>query len=644
MNKTPRVWKVSHGKSGAMSDLDHAWLTQRQYVAQGWAPDDKKGQGQGQSFAEIRQGDYFYLVRNGKVILLGKFSTNVPEPAPAERQGLAKWWIRQYDIIKSIADQPLLSTAVPGSQAWKPQGYSTIWEIPTKDYAEFETALLRPAFSMNLAELGLNASASGHSMSTIKQSPVIALNRILYGPPGTGKTFNTVVETLRVIEGTDRPEGSHEEQKRRFDKLRKEGRVAFVTFHQSFSYEDFVEGVRADVSGNNLSYRNKDGIFKQMATSALFDKIVWTSASDVSFPILYQEFIKTVKANLPYPLTSSTGRALRITHVSEQGTMNIAHHGSDISHPMGVNRMQKLYEAYPSREKLKAITNLETGISGVIKQGNRTAYWAMISGLLDFKERQYDDLKEAQSDNNDGGDVAYEDKKARIASADEPVYRTGKPYVLVIDEINRGNTSRIFGELITLIEASKRIGASDEIQLQLPYSNDTFGVPDNLYLIGTMNTADRSLTHIDTALRRRFDFIEMMPQPKLLKFSVAGVDLCRMLEAMNNRIEHLYDREHTIGHAFFMHLNENSTIADLAQIFRNKVLPLLEEYFFEDWDKIAKVLGKADIYAVRQTKDLGFETTTKVYWRDTEKLEQASTYIRIYELHVMAPLAQAANA
>lgn len=627
-----------------MSDLDHAWLTQRQYVAQGWAPDDKKGQGQGQSFAEIRQGDYFYLVRNGKVILLGKFSTNAPEPAPTERQGLAKWWIRQYDIIKSIADQPLLSTAVPGSQAWKPQGYSTIWEVPTKDYAEFEAALLRPAFSMNLAELGLNASASGHSMSTIKQSPVIALNRILYGPPGTGKTFNTVVETLRVIEGTDKPEGSHEEQKRRFDKLRKEGRVAFVTFHQSFSYEDFVEGVRADVSGNNLSYRNKDGIFKQMATSALFDKIVWTSASDVSFPILYQEFIKTVKANLPYPLTSSTGRALRITHVSEQGTMNIAHHGSDITHPMGVNRMQKLYEAYPSREKLKAITNLETGISGVIKQGNRTAYWAMISGLLDFKERQYDDLKEVQRDNNDGADVAYEDKKARIASADEPAYCTGKPYVLVIDEINRGNTSRIFGELITLIEASKRIGASDEIQLQLPYSNDTFGVPDNLYLIGTMNTADRSLTQIDTALRRRFDFIEMMPQPKLLKHSVAGVDLCRMLEAMNNRIEHLYDREHTIGHAFFMHLNENSTIADLAQIFKNKVLPLLEEYFFEDWDKIAKVLGKADIYAVKQTKDLGFETTAKVYWRDTEKLEQASTFIRIYDLHVMAPLAQAANA
>jgi hypothetical protein len=627
-----------------MSDLDHAWLTQRQYVAQGWAPDDKKGQGQGQSFAEIRQGDYFYLVRNGKVILLGKFSTNAPEPAPTERQGLAKWWIRQYDIIKSIADQPLLSTAVPGSQAWKPQGYSTIWEVPTKDYAEFEAALLQPAFSMNLAELGLNASASGHSMSTIKQSPVIALNRILYGPPGTGKTFNTVVETLRVIEGTDKPEGSHEEQKRRFDKLRKEGRVAFVTFHQSFSYEDFVEGVRADVSGNNLSYRNKDGIFKQMATSALFDKIVWTSASDVSFPILYQEFIKTVKANLPYPLTSSTGRALRITHVSEQGTMNIAHHGSDITHPMGVNRMQKLYEAYPSREKLKAITNLETGISGVIKQGNRTAYWAMISGLLDFKERQYDDLKEVQRDNNDGADVAYEDKKARIASADEPAYCTGKPYVLVIDEINRGNTSRIFGELITLIEASKRIGASDEIQLQLPYSNDTFGVPDNLYLIGTMNTADRSLTQIDTALRRRFDFIEMMPQPKLLKHSVAGVDLCRMLEAMNNRIEHLYDREHTIGHAFFMHLNENSTIADLAQIFKNKVLPLLEEYFFEDWDKIAKVLGKADIYAVKQTKDLGFETTAKVYWRDTEKLEQASTYIRIYDLHVMAPLAQAANA
>jgi 5-methylcytosine-specific restriction protein B len=626
-----------------MSDLDHAWLMQRQCVAQGWAPDDEKGQGQGQNFAEIRQGDYFYLVRNSKVILLGRFTSNVPVPAPAERPSLVNWWIRPYDIIKNIGDQPLVSTAVPGSQAWKPQGYSTIWEVPKKDYAEFESALLLPAFSMHIAELALTTSNSESPMATTNSKPAIALNRILYGPPGTGKTFSTVLETLRVIEGTDTPKGSYDEQRKRFQKLRKEGRVAFVTFHQSFSYEDFVEGVRADVHGDNLSYRNKDGIFKQMATSALFDKIVWTSASDVSFPILYQEFIKTVRANLPYSLTSSTGRALRITSVSEQGTVNIAHHGSDITHPIGVNRVQKLYEAYPTRDQLKTITNLETGINGVIGQGNRTAYWALISGLLDFKERQYDDLTEAQSDNNEGGDVAYEDKKTRIASADEPEYRTGRPYVLVIDEINRGNTSRIFGELITLVEASKRIGASDEIQLQLPYSNDTFGVPDNLYLIGTMNTADRSLTQIDTALRRRFDFIEMMPQPKLLKHAVAGVDLCRMLEAINSRIEHLYDREHMIGHAFFMHLDENSTVAELAQIFRNKVLPLLEEYFFEDWDKIAKVLGKAEIYTVKHPKDLGFETTTKVYRRDTDKLEQASTYIRIYDLQVLAPLAQAVN-
>jgi 5-methylcytosine-specific restriction protein B len=225
----------------------------------------------------------------------------------------------------------------------------------------------------------------------------------------------------------------------------------------------------------------------------------------------------------------------------------------------------------------------------------------------------------------------------------ESAYGPGKPYVLVIDEINRGNTSRIFGELITLIEASKRIGSDEAIRLQLPYSNDTFGVPDNLYLIGTMNTADRSLAQIDTALRRRFDFIEMMPQPQLLKYAVAGVDLRKMLEAINNRIEHLYDREHTIGHAFFMNLNEKSTIADLARIFKNKVLPLLEEYFFEDWEKIAKVLGKANIYTLRQAKGLGFDSTAKVYQRDTEKLDQPSTYIRIYDLQVAPPLAQVAN-
>jgi len=215
---------------------------------------------------------------------------------------------------------------------------------------------------------------------------------------------------------------------------------------------------------------------------------------------------------------------------------------------------------------------------------------------------------------------------------------TGEPYVLIIDEINRGNTSRIFGELITLIEDTKRAGTDEAMAALLPYSQETFIVPDNLYIIGTMNTADRSLALIDTALRRRFDFIEMMPKPSLIigddeqPLIIDGIEIQKMLETINNRIEALYDREHTIGHAFFMKLKDDSTINHLASIFRNKILPLLEEYFFEDWKKITQVLGNSGIYEDKTlTKmQLGFEPSGKNYSRNDDELAKAQTYINIY--------------
>lgn len=168
-------------------------------------------------------------------------------------------------------------------------------------------------------------------------------------------------------------------------------------------------------------------------------------------------------------------------------------------------------------------------------------------------------------------------------------------WVLIIDEINRGNIANIFGELITLIEPSKRKGAPEETEVILPYSKEPFSIPRNLYIIGTMNTADRSLVHMDTALRRRFDFEAMMPDTSVLSDNcfqdIEGVNIIRMLDVLNQRIELLFDREHMIGHSFFLPLAETPTIERLADIFDRQVLPLLEEYFFEDWSRIRRVLG-----------------------------------------------------
>lgn len=281
----------------------------------------------------------------------------------------------------------------------------------------------------------------------------IAKNTILYGPPGTGKTYYTAYYSVAICEDVsieDLEKQSYEDVLKKYDFLKKEGRIAFTTFHQSYGYEEFIEGIRPVMAGEeekkSIEYEIVPGVFKKFCDEA---------------------------------------------------------------------------------------------------------------SLVD-----------------------------------------DKPYVFIIDEINRGNISKIFGELITLIEETKRKGEVEELTAFLPYSQQEFGVPNNVYILGTMNTADRSIALMDTALRRRFNFIEMMPDCRTIEDVVIRqnekeVNVGDVLDIINRRIEFLFDREHTIGHAFFTSLKngDSNSIERLADIFRNSIIPLLQEYFYDDYEKIRLVLG-----------------------------------------------------
>lgn len=273
------------------------------------------------------------------------------------------------------------------------------------------------------------------------------LNTILYGPPGTGKTYATTSRCMEICDG--KPPQDDEELRARYGKLVDEGRIEFVTFHQSYGHEEFVEGIRPVAS-------------------------------------------------------TEEGAAMRL-------------------------RVEP----------------------GVVK---------------------------------------------RIA---ERARKVPEPHVLVIDEINRANISKVMGELITLLEEDKREGAKNEVAVTLPYSGRRFTLPANLHILGTMNTADRSIALLDTALRRRFRFEEMLPEPDLLKEASArtGVGLPRVLVVLNERLEYLIDRDHQIGHAWLM---EAETRDDVDAVMRHKIIPLIAEYFYDDWSKVRAVLGGTDHFVQRR--------------------------------------------
>ena len=441
-----------------------------------------------------------------------------------------------------------------------------------------------------------NSDNEGYKMTDNDKKLTYPLNQILYGPPGTGKTYSVVRKALEIIEGN----GSNNISK--FKRYIASGQIKFITFHQSYGYEEFVEGIKAETKNDNISYRIEDGAFKRICKRANGDKIllkeVKEELAEDDFKKLYENYIDKL------PLFSN-------------------------------NTYGKILETPTDKQPFYLYKNNQSSI--LIKPQNSN----------DPKTISCDKLIKDIFHNDSYGMPSYEPVIIQdILSQEYESYKTNhinKNYILIIDEINRGNISKIFGELITLIEPSKRLGADDEIMVELPYSKEKFGVPSNLYIIGTMNTADRSIALMDTALRRRFEFVEMMPEYDTLnKTIIEGINVGEMLKTINERIEYLYDRDHTIGHAYFIDVSDLKT---LANVFKNKILPLLQEYFYDDWEKIRLVLGDSqkdeNLQLVKIKRNMAAEKLFRgkidyiddkiLYEINSEAFNNPQSYIEIYK-------------
>ena len=392
------------------------------------------------------------------------------------------------------------------------------------------------------------------------------LNTILYGPPGTGKTYRTISRSVEICDGTA-PEG--EDLRTRYDELVEEGRIAFVTFHQSYGYEEFVEGIRPVVEIGQVVYRVEDGILKRLAKTALEAGRPETRSTepDASFEVLWGMLLDRAQRK-PLVRTQSSGEEYRLE--AGDRAVVLVPVGDGHERPYSRERVRRLWAAGLRKDPAETTP---ADIQAALGTGTHGSYyWVIYKELWDLDRREQ-----------------------AIA---EPAVEGLENYVLVIDEINRANISKVMGELITLLEEDKRQYAENELGVILPYSHERFTLPGNLHILGTMNTADRSIALLDTALRRRFHFEEMAPEAGLLEEARerAGVDLPRVLTTINERLEYLVDRDHLIGHAWLMHAKDR---AELDTIMRRKIIPLIAEYFYDDWNKVRAVLGGTDDFVER---------------------------------------------
>lgn len=516
-----------------------------------------------------------------------------------DNNGTNSSYIRAIDIISKITQndifeiddlqylQNIYQEAL--AEQKKENGKYFFVEAPSYGKNGFYSASLKTYIQY----LQINSRTS-HNSNMI-DSP---LNQILYGPPGTGKTYNTINKAVCLIHPDYSKIDNREILKAEYELLVASNQIAFTTFHQSMSYEDFIEGIKPQTKNDSVTYSVKDGIFKNIVKMALSEFVkndVEIETGKDDFDLLYDSYVDSIRSEEGIrkgTFTTKTGIEMMLVKVSDRSII--------VKYLWDNNKTkdQPAKQAFAvSKEKLKKVLleginpsevkSLKAELDPIIGYIHCELF-AVYKSFYDFVIANKGEVETVHFNYQD---QSYDEIKEQYDALDKEVIKRKlvKPYVLIIDEINRGNVSQIFGELITLIEESKRLGSSEELEVTLPYSKDKFSIPSNLYIIGTMNTADRSIEALDTALRRRFSFVEMMPDLKKLNGkSVNGIILRKLLETINKRIEVLLGRDHTIGHSYFINI---LTEEQLKSTFKNNIIPLLQEYFYGDYEKIGMILG-----------------------------------------------------
>jgi hypothetical protein len=455
----------------------------------------------------------------------------------------------------------------------------------------------------------------------------VNLNQILFGPPGTGKTFNTINESLKIVDPSyfEKHQNDRKKLTERFKELliknsdENKGQIGFCTFHQSFSYEDFVEGIKPKTTDTkNVYYDIEPGIFKRICQLAdsynstikvkTEGKISWTEEQ-----FNRASFYKLSLGNYQDPsdkpiyeycrdnnyIAIGFGQENDFSGLSES---EIIEKCEDLKLEVTAAQQMNYFIHYLKKNNYVIISNGNKYVRAIGKVTGdyefvaespisynhfRKVEWLFVDELIPIEEIYERGLSQKTMYKIDESLLKpdFFINNGKTGFIDVPI-KEEKNYVLIIDEINRGNVSQIFGELITLIEEDKRLGKSEALEVTLPYSKEKFGVPPNLYIIGTMNTADRSVEALDTALRRRFSFTEMMPDEKvIIDKNFTDYDRVAILQKINQRIEVLLDRNYTLGHSYFIK-------EDFKNSFENEIIPLLQEYFYNDYGKIGLVLGK----------------------------------------------------